>query len=158
MISSSVTPRIIRLDAMRYASAYGFGTNPEEAAWQNMSQWARPRGLLDDLVTHLLLGFNNPYPTAATPRYGYELWLKADSDVEPEGNIRIGEFFGGDYAVMRCEVKGHPECVPAAWQNLIAWCKENGKTIGTHYAFERFLSTPENLDTLVLDLYCPVMT
>jgi DNA gyrase inhibitor GyrI len=157
-MESSHIVQIIHLDAMRIASAYGFGHNPEEIAWQRMSLWAQPRGLLNDIDAHPLFGLNNPYPTPTTPCYGYEFWLRVGTEVEPEGDIRIGEFFGGTYAVMRCEVNGHPENIPASWQSLAAWCKTNAHTMGIHHALERFLSIPDDLTHLVLDLYCPILS
>jgi len=149
--------KIIHIDAMRVASAYGFGDNPEEMAWRSLARWAESRRFLDDLSAHPVYGFNNPYPTQATPRYGYELWMKVGPEVEPEGDIRIGEFFGGLYAMTQCDVQSHPERIPALWQSLAAWCKENGHTMGTHHALEGYLSSPDDLSNLVLDLYCPIL-
>lgn len=150
---------IVHLDAMRVASAYGFGTNPEDLAWKKLVEWATPRGLLDDITRHPIFGFNNPYPTRESAHYGYEFWLKVGTEVEPEGDIRVGEFLGGMYAVTRCEVQGHPEKnVPAGWKRLAEWCKENGHPLGPHHALERFLSRPEDLENLVLKLCCPILS
>lgn len=151
------TIEIVHLASMRIASAYGFGTNPEEVAWKRLCAWAKPKGYLADLHKNIVLGFNNPYPTAEHPRYGYEFWVKVGAEAEPEGDIRIEEFFGGTYAVARCEVMGHPETnVPAAWQALATWCKEHGHPPKPGHAFERILSSPDDLETLVLELYCPL--
>jgi DNA gyrase inhibitor GyrI len=156
-MASPLNIQIVRLDAMRIASAYGFGDSPEEVAWQNLARWAKPRGFLDNLSDHPVYGFNNPYPTPATPRYGYELWMKVGPEVEPENDVRIGEFFGGLYATTRCEVHGNPEKIPATWQSLAAWCKTNGYATGTHHALERYLSSPDDLASLMLELYCPIL-
>jgi DNA gyrase inhibitor GyrI len=159
MNGMSTTPgrvEIVRLEAMRVASAYGYGENPEEIAWRKLAQWAKPKGFLDDITAHPIFGFNNPYPTPANSRHGYEFWIKVGADVEPEGEIRIGEFFGGMYAVSRCRVQGHPENIPAAWKSLGEWCSNSGHTLGTHHALERFLSSPENFSNLELDLCCPI--
>jgi len=149
---------IVRLDPMRVASAYGFGANPEAMAWEKLVEWASSKGFLDDMATHPIFGFNNPYPTPHSPLYGYEFWMKVDVDIQPEGDIRIGEFLGGMYAVTRCEVQGDPEkTVPVGWHQLAEWCKENGHPLGPHHALERFHSRPDDLRGLVLDLYCPVI-
>jgi DNA gyrase inhibitor GyrI len=142
---------------MRVASAYGFGEHPEEQAWEQLSAWARPKGLLEDADSHPIFGFNNPYPTPDIPKYGYEFWIKVGPAVEPEGQIRIVEFFGGMYAVSRCEVLGHPEIIPKGWQNLVQWCRENNRSFGKHHALEGFLGTPDDLENLVLNLYCPIL-
>ncbi len=150
---------ILRLEPLRVASAYGFGDNPEEQAWQRMVQWAKPKGFLGNLEAHPIFGFNNPYPTPQTPRYGYEFWIKVPPDIEPEGDIRIGEFFGGLYAVARCEANGHPEMnIPSGWKALADWCSENHHQAGSHIALERFLSSPEDPYNLVLDLFCPILS
>ncbi len=148
---------IIRLEPMRVASAYGFGDQPEAIAWDKLSAWAKPKGFLDDIGCHPIFGFNNPYPTEEHPRYGYEFWMKVGAETEPEDEIRIGEFFGGTYAVARCEVNGHPENILAAWQLLATWCKQNNHTMG-HNALERFLTTPDDLERLVLELHCPIVS
>lgn len=147
---------IVKLGPMRVASAYGFGANPEEIAWRKLAAWAKPKGLLDDIDAHPIFGFNNPYPTPDNPRYGYELWIRVGPEIEPEGEIRIGEFFGGMYAVTRCEVRGHPEAIPSGWQSFADWCRQNDHPLGTHHALEKFLTHPDDLNQLVLDLFCPI--
>jgi len=155
---NALVVRIGRLEPMRVASAYGFGVNPEQLAWQMLTGWAKPKGLLDDLDAHPIFGFNNPYPLPGNPKYGYEFWIKVGAEVEPEGQIRITEFLGGLYAVTRCEVQGHPETnVPAGWKNLAEWCKSNHHVFGSHHALERCLSDPEDQEHLVLNLYCPIV-
>jgi hypothetical protein len=125
---------IVRLAPMRVASAYGFGVNPEAMAWEKLVE-------------------------QASPLYGYEFWMKVDVDIQPEGDIRIGEFLGGMYAVTRCEVQGDPEkTVPVGWHQLAEWCKENGHRLGSRHALERFHSRPDDLSGLVLDLYCPIIS
>jgi DNA gyrase inhibitor GyrI len=153
---NELSVRIVSLDTMRVATAYGFGENPEDLAWQALNTWAEPKGLLDDPEAHPIFGLNNPYPRPGSPKYGYEFWVKVDPEVEPDGCIRIAEFFGGQYAVMRCDVKGHLEKIPEAWQKLASWCKENQHPLGHHPALERFLTSPGDLKSLVMDLYCPI--
>ncbi|MDD1750520.1 MAG: GyrI-like domain-containing protein [Methanothrix sp.] len=149
---------MVKLDPMRVASAYGFGEQPELTAWENLKQWAKPKGLLEDLEAHPIFGFNNPYPTRNTPKYGYVYWIKVGPDVEPEGNVRIEEFFGGTYAVQRCEVLGDPgRTVPSGWQSLAEWCKKNDHALAKHPALEQFLCPPDDLDHLVLLLHCPIL-
>ncbi len=150
--------RLVTLSPMRVASAYGFGLQPEEEAWIAMSRWAQPLGLLADLGAHPLFGFNNPYPTPTCPRYGYVFWLGVGPEIEPSPGIRIEEFFGGTYAVARCEVKGDPAGrVPQRWQSLAEWCNVNNHPLAHHPALEHFLSLPDDLDNLVVDLHCPVV-
>ena len=82
---STTDVQIVRLEPMRVASTYGFGEHPEDQAWQILAEWAKPKGLLDDIDAHPIFGFNNPYPTPDNPKYGYEFWIKVGPAVEPEG-------------------------------------------------------------------------
>ncbi|MGA9118237.1 MAG: GyrI-like domain-containing protein [Bacteroidota bacterium] len=150
---------IVRLEPMRVASTYGFGVNPEEKAWQNLVEWATPKGLLEDLAAHPIFGFNNPYPVQGNPKYGYEFWIKVGPEIEPDDGVRIEEFLGGLYAVARCEVRGHPEeNIPEGWRSLVDWCKNNHHALGHHHALEKFLSSPADVNRLILDLCCPIIS
>ena len=149
--------QIVKLEPMRVASAYGFGPNPEEQAWQKLEAWAGPRGLLNDKKAHPVYGFNNPNPIPGGTKYGYEFWIKVDAGAEPEGALRIVEFMGGAYAVLRCEAHGDPAAIPAAWQSLASWCKANNRRIGRHQPLEKIISNPDDPAHLVLELYCPVV-
>ena len=112
---SELNVRIVNLEAMRVASAYGFGPSPEMVAWQNLMDWARPKGFLDFPEKHRIFGFNNPDPPSGSPNYGYEFWLEVGSEVEPEGEIRVQNFTGGLYAVTRCV---GVENITAMWKRL----------------------------------------
>jgi DNA gyrase inhibitor GyrI len=154
---SELNVEIVTLNPMRVASAYGFGTNPEEQAWQKLAIWAKPRGLLDDKIEHPIFGFNNPNPTPGNAKYGYEFWVKVDSIAEPEEAIRILEFMGGTYAVVKCEAQGDPGKIPAAWQSLASWCKTNNHRFGRHQPLEKIISSPDDPVGLILELYCPII-
>jgi DNA gyrase inhibitor GyrI len=155
----SLKVEIRRLEAMRVASAYGFGANPEELAWQKLVEWADPKGFLDDIAVHPIFGFNNPYPTPGSSKYGYEFWIKVGPEIEPEGEVRIGEFLGGTYAITRCEAQGHPEVViPASWKLLADWCRSNNHPLGSHHALERFLTSPGDPGQLIMDLCAPIIS
>lgn len=155
---NSLDVQIIKLEPMRVASAYAFGTGPEEEAWEKLVAWAQPRGLLDNIDEHPIFGFNNPNPISESSKYGYEVWIKVPIEIEPEGEIRVIEFMGGPYAVARCEALGKPyENIPATWQSLVEWCQKNSHKLGYHQALERFIAGIDSPDNLVLDLYCPII-
>ena len=67
------TVQIVTLEPMRVASAWAFGPNPEEMAWQKLVAWAESHDLLS--TGHRVFGFNNPNPSVGSPNYGYEYWL-----------------------------------------------------------------------------------
>ena len=57
--------RIVRLEPLRVASAYGFGASPEEQAWQKLLAWAESQGLMTGDPLPRFFGFNNPDPRPA---------------------------------------------------------------------------------------------
>jgi hypothetical protein len=86
---SQLDVRIVKLEPMRVACAYGFGKEPEGIAASKLYAWARPKGFLDDLEHYPTFGFNNPDPSPSSPNYGYELWMKVGPDAQPEDDIAI---------------------------------------------------------------------
>lgn len=145
--------RIVKLDALRAASAWGFGPGPEEVAWQKLAAWAGPRGLLDSARAPRIFGFNNPSPSVGSPNYGYEFWLVVAPDVEPADDIRLQAFAGGLYAVLPIEVSGNlAEVMPAAWQELDKWVADSAYRPGTHQWLEEH--SPAGLP---IALYYPIV-
>ena len=146
--------RIVKLEPMRVASAYGFGTSPEEEAQGKLFTWARAKDLLNDDVR--FFGFNNPNPSPGSPNYGYEQWMTVGQDVQPEGDIRIQDFAGGLYVVTRCKLTN----IGPAWRQLVEWCEDSEHTwIMTIQCLEEGitpLDTP--FEDVVMDLYLPIVS
>jgi AraC family transcriptional regulator len=119
--------KIVRLEPMRVASAWAFGTQPEDQAWANMKNWAKPLGYLDEPGKRRLFGFNNPNPSPASPNYGYVFCLTVGPEVLPEGEIQINELSGGLYAVMPFSMGDGDanEDIPNAWRQLNAWVAQS---------------------------------
>lgn len=151
---NELSVRIVNLAPMRVASAYGFGPSPELVAWQNLVNWAKPKGFLADPDKHRIFGFNNPDPSSGSPNYGYEFWMEVGPDVEPEEEIRVQDFAGGLYAVTSCM---SVENITATWKKLVEWVAESKYKNGRHQWLEKHLSpdgTP--LENLKFDLFVPI--
>ncbi len=147
--------RVVTLEPLRVASAYGFGRSPEAQAWEKLLTWAKAKGLLKDLSTMRFFGFNNPNPSPGSPNYGYEQWMTVGPDVEPEGDIRIQDFGGGHYIVTRCKL---PE-IGEAWRQLVEWCEssEHRWTMNVQ-CLEESITPPETpFEEVVMDLYLPIL-
>jgi DNA gyrase inhibitor GyrI len=146
--------RIVKLDPARVVSAYGFGPEPEGAAWDKILAWAKKKGL--DISAHRFFGFNNPNPSPGSPNYGYEQWMIVGPDAEPEGDLRVQECYGGLYAVARCE---GVQNIGPAWQGLVQWREDSKYKHAHHQWLEECLSPPETTppDKLVFDLYLPIV-
>lgn len=144
------TVQIVTLEPMRVASAWAFGPNPEEMAWQKLAAWAEPHGLLS--AGHRIFGFNNPNPSAGSPNYGYEYWLTVDAAVVPEGDIRVIDVPGGRYAVLEADVTGdYGAKIPAAWQRLDSWVAASTHRHGAHQWLEE-----HTLDGVPFAFYYPI--
>ena len=154
---SELDVRIIGLEPMRVASFWGFGESPEREAWDRLLAWARPRGLLEDLETHRLFGFNNPSPSAGSPNYGYETWIVVDAGTEAEGGAKIVDFDGGLYAVTRCVVpKGQFDVIGVTWQRLVSWREDSRFKCAAHQWLEETVPMELPGTEFVLDLYLPI--
>lgn len=145
--------QIVILEEMRVASAWGFGTQPEDQAWRKMEAWAKPQGLLEDAAERRMFGFNNPNPSPGSPNYGYEFCLTVGPDVQPAEEMRIKTLSGGKYAVMPFEF---PEQDPGAaigqaWKTLDGWVADNGYRHGPHQWLEE-----HTLDGKIIALLYPL--
>jgi DNA gyrase inhibitor GyrI len=111
---------IEQLSPMRVAWVRAFGASPEQDAWQKLSSWAKPAGLLEDPVAHPVFGFNNPPAQAGVEGYGYEYWIAVDPTIQAPAKIGLKHFAGGRYAVTSCSLSD-PAGVPARWKALLRW-------------------------------------
>lgn len=144
--------RIVELEPARMASAWGYGTRPEEDAWKKLATWMRSTGL--EAAGRRFFGFDNPCPTPGQVRYGYEGWVTVGEDVPPSGDVRLDDFDGGRYAVIRCKLNELAD----AWKYLFQWRRENGVEPAFHRALEERLSPPidGSAGESFFDLYLPI--
>ena len=150
--------QIIRLGPMRVASVSAFGYSPEAEAWMKLKIHAEPKGWLKDRNEHPVFGFSNGSSSALNDKFGYELWIKVDSEVEPEGEMRIFEFPGGPYAVLRRHVKSLEDVRKVSpWQDLEELCRNRNIKPGYHQYLEKFVSFDDRFENLILDLYYPII-
>ena len=151
---SEIEVRIVTLEPMRVASAYGFGEQPEEQAWSKLLTWAKSQGY-EDLSQHRFFGFNNPNPSPGSPNYGYEQWMTVGPEAEGDDEIEIKEFQGGFYAVTRSEGLQN---ISENWQRLVIW-REDTKYREAHHQWleECFTPLAERLEDFVFDLCAPIV-
>jgi DNA gyrase inhibitor GyrI len=113
--------RLERLETMHAAHVHVFSESPEDDAWEKLSSWAKPRGLLEEGVGTRAFG-RNTYPTDNPEPHGYEFFLTVGPDVRPKGDIDMREIPGGLYAVLRFKDLGN---MKDAWQHLWNWINES---------------------------------
>jgi len=148
---------ITKLEPMHVASVRVISETPAHDSWEKMRAWAAPKGLLEDLDKHPVFGFNNPDPVPNKKEYGYEVWIRIEPDIKPEGEIQVKDFAGGLYAVTTCRVQDDPgEYIPKTWKRLFEWVKSSKYKFGTHQWLEKVHDPGASEQELILDLYCPI--
>jgi effector-binding domain-containing protein len=151
---SEIKVQIINLKPMRMISAYGFGPEPEGIAWNKLKAFAIGKGLYNNDDPPSTFGFNNPNPSHGSPNYGYEIWLPADSNVEPEDDLRIIDFSGGLYAVTCFK---NLEKIGQVWGELVKWREASKYRAGHHQWLEELLTSPDiPPEEFVFNLYLPI--
>ena len=152
---SDLNVRIVKLEPQRVAMSYGFGSGPEDIAWEKMTAFIKARGLDKDDQAHRFFGFNNPNPSPGSPNYGYEQWITVDPTIAAEGDIKIKTFGGGLYVVTRCKLSS----ITDAWMQLAAWREKSQYRSGSHQWLEEAISDPlaKPIDgDSEFDLYMPI--
>jgi len=151
---SDTKVKIVQLEPMRVASAHGFGTNPEEQAWDKILAFTKAKGIA--YKDARFFGFNNPNPSPGSPNYGYEQWVTVGPDVEAEGEITIKEIPAGQYAVTRSEGLSS---IGEDWRRLVLWFEDSPYKQPANWCqcLEELLTppgTPE--EKFVFNLYLPI--
>jgi DNA gyrase inhibitor GyrI len=150
--------RIITLPPMRVICFNGFGPGPETQAIDKTRTWAEAHGLLGKPCR--LFGYNNPDPTPGSPNYGYDFCMTVDEAIQADGEARIIDFPGGQYAVTRCQVKSPEEDIPATWQKLFKWKEASRYRYNSRLQWlEEHLVSLEDIagdQAFSLDLYMPI--
>jgi DNA gyrase inhibitor GyrI len=145
--------RIVKLESMRVASAYGFGDSPEGQAWEKILAFAEDKGI--ERKDARFFGFNNPDPSPGSPNYGYEQWMTVGRKVEPSDAVRIIEFDGGLYAVARFKDLNQ---IGRIWKELVHWREDSPHKAGHHQWLEELLTGPDvPIEEFVFDLYLPIV-
>jgi DNA gyrase inhibitor GyrI len=149
---SDMEVKVVELPPMRVASFYGFSESPETVAHDAAEKWLKDHGLYKK-GTYRNFGFNNPSPSAGSPKYGYEVWIVPNGELPEDGDTEIKEFAGGLYAVGLC--KGL-ETIGEDWQKLVAWRDTSEYHCGKHQWLEEVLNPPLDIEELRFHLYLPI--
>jgi effector-binding domain-containing protein/DNA-binding HxlR family transcriptional regulator len=144
--------KIVELEPMRVTSFRAISETPEHDAAKMLTEWAKGKGYLNDIERHPIYGFNNPGPIKGEKEYGYEFWIKVDSEYTEDG-ISIKDVSGGKYAVTTCSNLSQ---IGELWMKLYNWVKENGYEIREAECLEKTMNIGASDNELVLELYEPI--
>ena len=152
---SKIEVKVVRLEPMRVASAYGFGKEPEGIAAEKMAAFAKKHNLYGGEKKPRTFGFDNPTPSPGSPNYGYECWAEVDGTIKPDGDIRIQHFSGGLYAVTQFK---NLHNIGKVWKQIVTWREDSQYKSGQHQWLEELL-TPASapIEEYVFNLYLPIV-
>lgn len=149
---SEIEVRLEMLPPMRVARFHAVGQSPEQEAWEKLRAWAEPLGLLKDTTAHPVFGFNNPSPSKAGEDYGYEFWIRVESEMQVEVGFETLDFPGGWYAVTT--VRGSPN--PALWMQLLEWVRNSPHRYRRTHELERPHNPLAPESDMAFDLCLPI--
>ena len=156
MSDQPIDVKIVHLEPLRVACVNGFGTSPENQAYQKMSAYVKAKGFDRDGQPHRFFGFNNPNPSPGSPNYGYDVWMTVAEDVQSEGEVTVMDFQGGLYAVMSFQPVSPEEIYPS-WQHLLAWVQRSPYRVASHQWLEEHIGPIDlSFPDLALDLFLPI--
>jgi DNA gyrase inhibitor GyrI len=155
-MSQDLNIHVVRLPALRVACVNGYGEGPEGIAFDKMRAYVKAKGFDQDGHAHRFFGFNNPNPSAGSPLYGYDVWVTVDENIQSEGEVKVFNFPGGLYAVLRTRPITGEEIFPA-WQELSAWREQSPYHSASHQWLEEHVGDINlSFPHLFLDLYMPI--
>lgn len=155
-MTETLDVKIVQLPAMRVACVNGFGEEPEGIAFAKMREYMQAHGMRSDDGSARLFGYNNPNPTPGSSNYGYDVWVTVGPEIQSEGEVKVFDFPGGLYAVLRIKpVTG--EEIFENWQKLVAWREQSQYRGASHQWLEEHIGDVAlEFPDLVMDLYMPI--
>ncbi len=151
--------RIVSLPPMSVASFYAYSEYPEIEAYAKVVTWAKAHALWKMPPETRIYGFDNPTSSEGSPNRGYEFWVAVDPQVQADEQVKIKQFNGGLYGVLRCDVTSADpyDIIPATWQKLVKWRETSRYQQGNHQWLEEHLTRNETGgQNFILDLYIPI--
>lgn len=157
-MESTFEVKIVHLEPLSVACFPAYGTAPEEEAWEKLTAWARPLGLLEHPEKQRIFGFDTAGPAPSGANRGYEFWIEVDPDFKSTGDAPIRAFGGGKYAVHRIPKVGDPwETIPAGWQALVLWQEDSPYKMGKAQCLEQHIGTADApLAECAMDLFLSI--
>lgn len=149
--------RVKTVDALRVACLRAASLTPEDDSLKHMEEWLFRQDIKDPAEIRKFV-----FDVEVSPEQqrkglrGYEVWYAVPNNVKASGGVKIREFRGGLYAVMRVtDPFSNPfEVIPAGWNRLVGWAKTNAEyVIGKRQCLEEQIGTGKDV---CLDLRLPI--
>lgn len=143
---------------MRVACVRHVGPYQEcAAAWNTLTSWAGPKGLITPETVFLGLSYDDP-DTVPPDQLRYDACITVGPEAQAEGAVDIREIAGRDYAVT--VHRGPYEELYQVYTDLYGeWIPTNGYTYLEEPAVEIYRNTPETTppEDLITEVCAPVM-
>lgn len=133
-----------------------YGQTTCEAAFNELMQWAAPKGLLS---TGIVLGVYWDNPEVTPPeKCRVDACITLPPEMKLEGPVATQTIQGGTFAVCHFEMSGNN--FEQAWDEAFAWLVENGYECGDQPCYERYYNNasehPEG--KWIFDVCIPLLT
>jgi DNA gyrase inhibitor GyrI len=148
--------KIVKFAPIKVASFQATGESPVFDALGSLHNWAKPKGLLNNMEENPIFGFDCELLVGKRKSPGYEAWIKIPPYITPEPFIKTKEFAGGLFLTTTCRTEGNrAKAIQVNWAKLNRWGQENGFEMANQQFLERFYSFPLS-DNFTIDLYHPI--
>ncbi len=157
-MENKIEVKIVHLEPMFVASFPAYGPEPENEGWERLVAWAKPLGLLDDPEKHRIFGFDTAGPSPSSPNRGYEFWIEVEPGFQPQDEVKIKSFSGGQYAVYRIPKVGNPwETIASSWKELVLWQEDSPYKMGKAQCLEQKIGPVDQpMEEYPMDLYLAI--
>jgi len=147
---------IIDHPTLTLAGVTQVGINGLEQAFEKLTTWAIPKGLLEKPSAKLGRMFFDSFKITAPNKVRMLVFLTTDTAFKTEGEITKFTINSGPCIVGHFEITPHE--FEKAWTSLFLWMNENGYKKSTNNPFEiyhnDYRTHPEN--KFIVDLYIPI--
>ena len=141
---------------LNLAGVTHIGINGIENAFEKLTKWAIPKGLLKNSETKMGRIFYDSFKVTAPDKVRMSIFLTTNVPFEIDGEINKLTINKGKCIVGRFEIT--PNEFEKSWTSLFIWMNENGYKKSSENPFEiyhnDFREHPEN--KFITDLYIPI--
>jgi AraC family transcriptional regulator len=126
-----------RIAFLRHVGPY----NEVGAAWTKLMSWVGMRGLFGPHTRAIGITHDDPDITASD-RLRYDAAVTIVGDVQPDGEIGVTDFAGGEYAITRH--RGPYDRISSTFARLCGeWLPESGRELASAPGLEIYLNNPQ---------------
>ena len=132
------------------------GVNGIENAFEKLTKWANPKGLLKSSEAKMGRVFFDSFKVTAPDKVRMSIFFTTDAPFEPEGEVNKLTINNGKCIVGRFEIT--PDEFEKSWTSLFIWMNENGYKKGSENPYEIYQNDfrKHPAKKLIVDLYIPI--